>query len=208
MNELMRRAAPGVALAGLALSTVWFFEPALHASESVDLAAPSASGGTDSTGSGSTDSGAAGAGSTDTGSTDSGSTDSGAAADGSSATGSDDSATGQGTTSDGTTSDGATSGTTSSDCSSGTTTETGDAVSTQWGPVQVQMVFAADGSVCSVQAIAYPSNDHHSQRINATAIPYLDAQATEAGVSFDAVSGATYTSEAYRQSMQSILDRR
>jgi uncharacterized protein with FMN-binding domain len=40
------------------------------------------------------------------------------------------------------------------------------------------------------------------------AIPYLDAQAAQQGVSFDGFSGATYTTEAYRQSMQSILDQR
>ncbi len=44
--------------------------------------------------------------------------------------------------------------------------------------------------------------------INSRAIPYLDAQAAEVGVEFDSVSGATYTSEAYRESMQSILDQR
>jgi uncharacterized protein with FMN-binding domain len=79
---------------------------------------------------------------------------------------------------------------------------------TRWGPVQVQVAFAPDGTVCSVQAIAYPDDDPHSSRINAMAIPYLDQQAAEVGTSFDAVSGATYTSEAYRASMQSILDQR
>lgn len=201
MNELFRRAAPGVALAGVALATVGFLDPALHSSSTDLAAAPDTGGSTDSGGSGSTDSGSTDSGSTgstDSGSTDSGSTDSGSADSGSTDSNSSDSASGS--------ADSSASG--SSDCSSGTTTETGDEAWTNWGPVQVQMVFAADGTVCSVQAIAYPSNDHHSQRINAMAIPYLDQQATANGVDFDAVSGATYTSEAYRQSMQSILDRR
>ena len=30
MNELIKRAAPGLALAGVALSTVWLFDPGLH----------------------------------------------------------------------------------------------------------------------------------------------------------------------------------
>ena len=79
---------------------------------------------------------------------------------------------------------------------------------TRWGPVQVQMEFAADGTVCGVQAIAYPADDHRSAQINSRAIPYLDAAAMQVGTEFDAVSGATYTSEAYRESMQSILDQR
>ena len=93
------------------------------------------------------------------------------------------------------------------DCSD-TTSVTGDPAMTRWGPVQVQMEFAADGTVCAVQAIAYPENDRKSAQINSMAIPYLDAQAAQVGVEFDSVSGATYTSEAYRDSMQSILDQR
>ena len=186
MNELFRRAAPGVALAGAALATVGVFDPALHAKVS-DLSTASAPAGEESTestqpqdGSGSSDSGSSDSGSSDSGSTDSGSTDSGTS--GGTSTGS------------------------SADCSANTTTQTGEEAMTRWGPVQVRMTFAADGSVCSVEAIAYPDNDPHSSRINATAIPTLDARAASEGVSFDAVSGATYTSEAYRQSMQSILD--
>ena len=178
MSELIKRAAPGLAIAGVALSTVWLFDPALHPELATTASTASASDG--ATDSGSTESGS---GSTDTGS---GSSDS---SDASADSGSDDSSAA------------------SSDCSS-TETVTGDSVMTQWGPVQVQMEFASDGSVCSVQAIAYPANDPHSQRLNAMAIPYLDQEAAAVGTAFDAVSGATYTSEAYRQSMQSILDQR
>ncbi len=85
---------------------------------------------------------------------------------------------------------------------------TGDAAMTPWGPVQVRMDFAADGTVCAVQALTYPDGDHKSAQINSMAIPYLDAAAAEQGVEFDGVSGATYTTEAYRESMQSILDQR
>jgi uncharacterized protein with FMN-binding domain len=79
---------------------------------------------------------------------------------------------------------------------------------TRWGPVQVQMSFASDGTVCSVNAVAYPANDPHSANLNAGAVSYLDQAALQQGVQFDSYSGATYTSEAYRQSMQSILDQR
>ena len=175
MSELIKRAAPGLAIAGVALSTVWLFDPALHP----DLRQTASSG--------SVSEGTAGSGSSDSG-TSSGSS-AGSGSDSSASSGSDQSASA------------------SSDCSTAEAV-TGEAVMTRWGPVQVQMEFATDGTVCSVQAIAYPANDPHSQRLNAMAIPYLDQQAASVGTAFDAVSGATYTSEAYRQSMQSILDQR
>ena len=81
---------------------------------------------------------------------------------------------------------------------------TGDAVMTQWGPVQVAATVAG-GQVCEVHAVDWPQNDRKSQMINAHAIPQLDAMASE-GTTFDYVSGATYTSDAYAQSLQSLLD--
>ncbi len=96
--------------------------------------------------------------------------------------------------------------TASSDCSDPTMV-TGDPAMTRWGPVQVQMGFAPDGTVCGVEAVVYPDGDHHSAELNSRAVPYLDAQAAQLGVAFDTISGATYTSEAYRESMQSILDQ-
>jgi uncharacterized protein with FMN-binding domain len=182
MGELMKRAAPGMALAGLALTTVWVFDPALH----TDPAPTAAAGIEDGSGSEAEE-----------------------PADSGSESGSDAGSESQ--ADDGTATDDSTAtedpARAAADCSDPTVV-TGDEAMTQWGPVQVQMEFADDGSVCGVQAIAYPVNDQRSARINASAIPYLDAQATEVGVAFDAVSGATYTSEAYRDSMQSILDQR
>lgn len=176
MSELMRRAAPGLALAGAALATVWVFDPALHA----EMTATAATSATDSKTSADSD------GSTDSGDTPS--ADSGDPAVGEPAPTAEEPAA-------------------SADCSDATSV-TGDAAMTRWGPVQVRMEFAADGTVCAVQAIAYPADDHRSAEINSRAIPYLDAAAMQVGTEFDAVSGATYTSEAYRESMQSILDQR
>jgi uncharacterized protein with FMN-binding domain len=83
---------------------------------------------------------------------------------------------------------------------------TGDSVMTQWGPVQVSATVAG-GQVCEVHAVSWPSNDGKSQMINAYAIPQLDQMATaSSGTQLDYVSGATYTSGAYAQSLQSILD--
>lgn len=182
MNELIKRAAPGLALAGVALSTVWLFDPALHHGDTEETAATA----------------------TDTAQSDDADDDDASdGADGRAQAEStpDSAGTDQGSGST------AQSAPASGDCST-TESATGPAVMTEWGPVQVQVEFASDGSVCSVQAVAYPNNDPKSARINARAIPYLDQQASQVGTAFDSVSGATYTSEAYRESLQSILDQR
>ncbi|GGM00417.1 hypothetical protein GCM10010129_49920 [Streptomyces fumigatiscleroticus] len=47
-----------------------------------------------------------------------------------------------------------------------------------------------------------------SDQVTADAVPRLDQEAVAAGsAEIDAVSGATYTSAGYRQSLQSALDR-
>ena len=86
-------------------------------------------------------------------------------------------------------------------------TVTGDAVDTRYGPVQVQ-IKVTSGKVVSATAIVYPANDPRDQQINAYAIPALNQEATNAGsASIDMISGATYTSQGYIQSMQSALDK-
>lgn len=81
----------------------------------------------------------------------------------------------------------------------------GPTVTTRWGPVQVAATVA-DGQVREVHAIAWPSGDRRSLEISQYVIPELDAMASEQGVAFDAISGATYTSEGYRESLQQLLD--
>lgn len=82
----------------------------------------------------------------------------------------------------------------------------GDSITTRWGPVQVAALVAG-GQLCQVYAVDAPHNDGHSASITRQVIPYLDQQATQMGTSFDGVSGATYTSEGYRQSLQTIVDQ-
>lgn len=87
------------------------------------------------------------------------------------------------------------------------TTVTGDAVDTRYGPVQVQ-VTVSNGKVVSAQSVVYPTQDPRDAQINAYAIPALNQEATQAGsASIDMVSGATYTSQGYIQSLQSALDK-
>lgn len=87
-----------------------------------------------------------------------------------------------------------------------TTTVNGASADTQYGPVQVQVsirghrIFRAD-------AIDYPQGSSRDQEINSFAIPQLDQETLSAQrSSIDTVSGATYTSDGYRQSLQSALD--
>ena len=53
----------------------------------------------------------------------------------------------------------------------------------------------------------YPTADQKSVAINARAIPTLNASATSVkSTAFNAVTGATITSHAYKTSLQSILE--
>lgn len=87
-------------------------------------------------------------------------------------------------------------------------TVTGDSASTRYGPVQVKITVDSSGKVCAADAVASPNGDRKSQSINARAVPQLDQKAVAAGsASFNGVSGATITSNAYKKSLQSALDK-
>ena len=90
---------------------------------------------------------------------------------------------------------------------SAATTYTGDTVMTRWGPVQVEATVGADGTICSSQALVYPTGDGESISINNQALPIIERSVAAQGIAFDSVSGATVTSEGYRESLQSVLDQ-
>ncbi|MFF8944027.1 FMN-binding protein [Streptomyces sp. NPDC014864] len=97
-------------------------------------------------------------------------------------------------------------GTSSGGGSTGTKTTTGQTVQTRWGPVQVR-ITVKNGKITDVTAVSYPSENPRDQQINGYAIPRLRRQALAAqSARIDGVSGATYTSDGYRQSLQSALD--
>ncbi|MGW7242307.1 FMN-binding protein [Streptomyces sp. NPDC054804] len=90
--------------------------------------------------------------------------------------------------------------------SSGTRTVTGDTVQTRWGPVQVKVTIKS-GKITDVTAVQYPTENPRDQQINSYAIPQLRRETlTAQSAQIDTVSGATYTSEGYQQSLQSALD--
>ncbi|MDV7220805.1 FMN-binding protein [Streptomyces prunicolor] len=88
----------------------------------------------------------------------------------------------------------------------GTKTVTGDTAQTQWGPVQVKITVKS-GKLTDVTVLQSPSENPRDQEINSYALPELKSEALAAqSASIDTVSGATYTSDGYRQSLQSALD--
>ena len=88
-----------------------------------------------------------------------------------------------------------------------TGTATGDAVSFRFGTVQVQ-VTVEDGVITEVVALQLPDEDRRSLSISNEVEPWLAESAiTAQSADVDIISGATYTSRAYAQSLQSALDR-
>ncbi|MFI2427100.1 FMN-binding protein [Streptomyces sp. NPDC018955] len=85
-------------------------------------------------------------------------------------------------------------------------TVTGDVAQTQYGPVQVRITVSG-GKITKAEAVQTPEGGQ-SDQVNSAAVPKLNQAAVAAGdAGIDAVSGATYTSAGYKQSLQSALDK-
>jgi uncharacterized protein with FMN-binding domain len=86
-------------------------------------------------------------------------------------------------------------------------TYTGVTSTNKWGPVQVKITVAS-GKIKNVTVLQYPNSKPKSTRINERAIPILKAEALAAQSSSIAnVSGATYTADSYKVSLQSAIDQ-
>jgi uncharacterized protein with FMN-binding domain len=86
-------------------------------------------------------------------------------------------------------------------------TATGDAVPTQYGDAQVR-VTVKDGKIVKIEALQLQGNDPRSLMISSSAEPILRQEALAAqSADIDAVSGASFTSASYIQSLQSALDK-
>jgi uncharacterized protein with FMN-binding domain len=84
---------------------------------------------------------------------------------------------------------------------------TGQDVSMRYGDVQVQITVQG-GRITDVQALQLPSDLARSAYISQVAGPLLHDEVLQAqSAQIDTVSGATYTSDAYAQSLQSALDQ-
>ena len=97
-------------------------------------------------------------------------------------------------------------GSTDTSAQAGTRVVDGPVVDTRYGPVQVEVTL--DGStITAIAAIQLPGGDRRSEQISNRAEPTLQSEALQAqSANIDGVSGATYTSEAYAQSLQAALD--
>ena len=107
-----------------------------------------------------------------------------------------------GTTGDAATTGDAGGGTTSG----GGTTYQGSVASTRWGDIQV-VITVADGKITAVSVPVYPDGNGKDQQINARALPVLTQETIAAqSADIDTVSGATVTSNGYKESLQAALD--
>ncbi|MGW0583311.1 FMN-binding protein, partial [Streptomyces sp. NPDC002920] len=85
-------------------------------------------------------------------------------------------------------------------------TMTGDAVKTQYGNVQVR-ITVVNNKITKAEAVQAPEGGTSTQKTE-LAVPKLNADVLAKQTSeIDTVSGATYTSEGYKKSLQSAIDK-
>jgi len=86
-------------------------------------------------------------------------------------------------------------------------TVTGTVANTQYGPMQVRVTLAG-AKITQVTVLQRTDDGSESDQIDANAIPKLTSETLAAqSAHIDAVSGASYTSSGYIQSLQSALDQ-
>ena len=86
-------------------------------------------------------------------------------------------------------------------------TVTGATAQTRWGPVQVQ-ITVKDGKIVDAVGLQYPNGDRRSQWISDQAIPWLvEETLTEQSANVQIIGGATYTSNGWRQSLASAMQK-
>lgn len=82
---------------------------------------------------------------------------------------------------------------------------TSPSVDAYYGNVKIQ-ISVQGGAIASVQFLDHPQGRGESDSINARAMPKLISETLKAQkYPVNAVSGATYTSQAYNQSLASVL---
>ena len=98
-------------------------------------------------------------------------------------------------------------GSLASKLSTGETAVDGNAANTAYGPVQIQLI-EKNSKIVKVAVLVQPANTLHDIQIGTFAFPKLISETLAAqNGKIDAVSGASYTSAGYIQSLQSALDK-
>ena len=86
-------------------------------------------------------------------------------------------------------------------------TVTGTVANTQYGPMQVQLTLTGQ-KITKVTVLQRTDAGAESDQIDSNAIPKLTSETLAAqSAQINAVSGASYTSQGYIQSLQSALDK-
>jgi hypothetical protein len=86
-------------------------------------------------------------------------------------------------------------------------TVTGNVAHTMYGPVQIQLVVK-DNKIVKVSVLQQPKNTVNDIQIGQFAFPRLIGETlTAQNAKIDSVSGATYTSGGYIESLQSAVDK-
>lgn len=86
-------------------------------------------------------------------------------------------------------------------------TYTGSVANAFYGNVQVQ-VSISGGKITNIHFLQYPNDNPNSQYINSQATPYLKQEALQVqSANVNAITGATFTSQAFVQSMTSALNQ-
>jgi uncharacterized protein with FMN-binding domain len=84
---------------------------------------------------------------------------------------------------------------------------TGPTVEMQYGPVQVA-INVKSGRITDVKAVQYPVDRPRSAFINAQAVPLLRSEVLQAqSAKINVISGATFTSEAFANSLQAAISQ-
>ena len=88
----------------------------------------------------------------------------------------------------------------------GEKTATGPAITTPFSVIQVKATLTR-GRLTGVETVELTGDGPHTDALNARAEPILRAEALKAGsAKIDVVTGATYTSESWRESLQAAID--
>ena len=83
----------------------------------------------------------------------------------------------------------------------------GNTTQTRWGPVQVE-ITVTDGQITNVSTLQYPNGDRKSLNISNQVLPWLQQEVLRTqSINITGISGATYTSNGFRTSLASALQK-
>ena len=105
----------------------------------------------------------------------------------------------------------ATSGSTSGSSSANTAAKSGvfvgDPITSQFSTIQVEITVSGS-KISNITVLQDSDDEEHSAQVDNYAIPILRSEVLSAqSANVDVVSGATFTSQSYTQSLQSAIDR-